>query len=265
MNFKIIEDFAIATAKESGIILNKYFGKIINFSGKTSDIDLVTIADLESEQFIIRSIKNKFPDHDIATEESKNTSNSSKYRWVIDPLDGTTNFVHNIPIFAVSLAFQVDKQTKVAAIYNPAAEKLFTARIDNGAKLNGKRINVTSTSTLSKSLLVTGFPYKHDYKYDMLFDIFKIFYDQTQGVRRLGAAALDLCFVAMGRFEGFYESGLKEWDIAAGSLILTESGGQISDWDGSKHPSNGDRILASNGKIHPEMLKVLNGYYKKFI
>ena len=265
MNLREIEEFSIALAKGSGDILRKYFGKIENISTKSTGIDLVTIADLESEKYITDAINSRFPDHDIIAEEGENTKAGSRYRWVIDPLDGTTNFVHNIPIFAISIAFQIDGKTSVAAIYNPGADKMFSAVLGAGAKLNGETIKCTSTNTLSESLLVTGFPYVHDTMYDRLFDIFKQFYDASQGVRRFGAAALDLCFVAMGRFEGFYEFGLKEWDIAAGTLILTESGGTISDWDGSECPSSGVRVLATNGGVHSSMIKVLSQHHKHFI
>ena len=157
-------------------------------------------------------------------------------------------------------------QAKVAAStknendtqYNPAAKKCFYAEKNKGAYLNKKPINISSSKTLSKSLLVTGFPYNHDHLYDQSFSIFKNFYDLTQGVRRLGAASLDLCFVAMGRFEGFYEFNLKPWDICAGALIAKEAGATCSDWDNSPLPHSGKRILCSNGYIHNEMVQVLN-------
>ena len=257
MNLRDIEEFSIALAKGSGDILRKYFGKIENVLTKSTGIDLVTIADLESEKYITDAINSRFPGHDIIAEEGQNTKVGSRYRWVIDPLDGTTNFVHNIPIFAVSIAFQIDGTTSVAAIYNPGADKMFSAVLGAGAKLNGKTIKCTSTNTLSESLLVTGFPYVHDTMYDRLFDIFKQFYDASQGVRRFGAAALDLCFVAMGRFEGFWELKLCPWDVAAGALIVTEAGGTLSKFDGTPSTIYDEEILVSNGLIHQEMVDVL--------
>ncbi len=250
-------NFAIDTAKEAGSILMKHFGKISTYNKKSSDIDLVTIADTQSEKYIIDKIKSTFPKHDIIAEESDLINNSSKYRWVVDPLDGTTNFIHNLPIFAVSIGLQYNKETIIGVVYNPAVDKCFYAEKNKGAKLNSEYINVSSTNTLSKSLLVTGFPYIHDARYEKGFDLFKKFYSKTQGVRRLGAAALDFCFVAMGRFEGFWEFGLQPWDVCAGEIIVKEAGGKTSDWDNSPTPFSGERILASNGHIHSNMLEIL--------
>jgi len=182
---------------------------------------------------------------------------NSDFRWVIDPLDGTTNFVHNLPIFAVSIGLQYKEKTILGVVYNPAADKMFYASNNNGAYLNEEIINISSSNTLSDSLIVTGFPYIHDKKWDVSFDIFKTIYSKTRGVRRLGAAALDLCFVAMGRFEGFYEFNLKPWDICAGSIIAKEAGAKVTDWNDKTLPFSGKRILATNGKIHNEMVNIL--------
>ena len=152
---------------------------------------------------------------------------------------------------------QYKQQTILGAVYNPAADKMFYASINNGAYLNEKLINISSSNTLSNSLIVTGFPYLHDKKWDLSFDIFKTVYSKTRGVRRLGAAALDLCFVAMGRFEGFYEFNLKPWDICAGSIIAQEAGAKVTDWNNEKLPFSGKRILATNGGIHNEMVNIL--------
>ena len=249
--------FAINTAKSAGEILLNHFGKISSFNHKSTDIDLVTIADTESESFIIKQIQSTYPNHQIITEESAMKKGSSDYQWIIDPLDGTTNFVHNLPIFAVSIGLQYKQETIAAVVYNPAAEKCFWAEKNNGAFLNGNSIQPTSTNTLTKSLLVTGFPYTHDKSWEDSFTLFKLFYTKTQGVRRLGAAALDFCFVAMGRFEGFWEQGLQPWDICAGSLILTEAGGNVTNWNNEFMPFSGKRILATNGHIHEEMLSVI--------
>ena len=236
----------------------KYFGNITSLEKKSTNIDLVTKADIESEEYIIKQINKKFPDHSILAEESGNNSNNSEYLWIIDPLDGTTNFTHNLPIFAVSIGL-VKKNigTICAVVYNPAADKCFYAEHKKGSFLNNKAIKCTSSNTLSDSLLASGFPYLHDKRYDLSFEIFKEFYDGTRGIRRLGAASLDLCFVAMGRFDGYYEYELKAWDICAGSLIAIEAGAKVTDWDNSKLPSDGSRILATNGLIHDEMVEVL--------
>ena len=237
----------------------KYFGNITSLEKKSTNIDLVTKADIESEKYIIKQINKRFPYHSILAEESGNNSNNSEYLWIIDPLDGTTNFTHNLPIFAVSIGL-VKKNigTICAVVYNPAADKCFYAEHKKGAYLNKKVIKCTSSNTLSNSLLATGFPYLHDDRYDLSFEIFKEFYDRTRGVRRLGAASLDLCFVAMGRFDGYYEYELKAWDICAGSLIAIEAGAKVTDWDNSKLPIDGSRILATNGLIHDEMVNVLD-------
>jgi myo-inositol-1(or 4)-monophosphatase len=249
--------FAEGLAKEAGDILMQHFGNISSYKEKSSATDLVTIADTQSESFIINKIKARFPDHDIIAEESDLKQIGSDYRWVIDPLDGTTNFVHNLPIFAVSIGLQFKKETIAAVVYNPAANKSFCAYKNGGAFLNNQPIKIRSSKTLSESLLVTGFPYTKDERWDKGFILFKELYGKTRGVRRLGAAALDLCFIAMGRFEGFWEFGLQPWDICAGGLIVEEAGGRVSDWDGSPMPFSGHRVLATNGYIHDEMLEIL--------
>ena len=235
----------------------KHFGEISSIDRKSTEIDLVTIADTQSEEFIINKIQTAYPNHHIIAEESHITESNSEYRWVIDPLDGTTNFVHNLPIFAVSIGLQYKEETILGVVYNPSANKCFFAKKNGGAFLNNMPIYTTSTNTLIKSLLVTGFPYIHDKYYEKCFAQFKELYGKTQGIRRLGAAALDFCFVAMGRFEGFWEFGLQPWDICAGALIVRESGGEASDWDGSPMSFSGTRVLATNGHIHDEMVKIL--------
>jgi len=235
-----------------------YFGNISSLEKKSTNIDLLTKADIDSERYIISQIHATYPDHSILSEESGDLATDSEYLWVVDPLDGTTNFTHNLPIFAVSIGL-IKKGEKAicGVVYNPAVNKCFYAEESKGAFLNGKPIQCTSSNTLSDSLLTTGFPYLHDNKYDISFEIFKEFYDKTRGVRRLGAASLDLCFVAMGRFDGYYEYSLKPWDICAGSLIATEAGARVTDWDNSKLPASGSRILATNGLIHKEMISIL--------
>ena len=236
----------------------KYFGNITSTKKKSTNIDLVTKADIESEEYIINQINKEYPNHSILAEESGSITNENEYLWVIDPLDGTTNFSHNLPIFAVSIGLvKKNKGTICGVVYNPAADKCFYAEYKKGAFLNNTPIKCTSSKTLSDSLLSTGFPYLRDNRYDLSFEIFKEFYDKTRGIRRLGAAALDLCFVAMGRFDGFYEYELKAWDICAGSLIATEAGATVTDWDNSEMPSDGSRIIATNGLIHNEMIEIL--------
>ena len=257
--------FAIDLAKKTGKLQMNYFGNISSLKTKSTNIDLQTNADLSSEEFIISKIKKTYPSHSILSEEKTNINKNSEYIWIIDPLDGTTNFVHSLPIFSVSIGLQKNNNTICGVVYNPAVDKCFYAETNKGAYLNNKKLNITSSTTLSDSLLVTGFPYLHDYKFDLSFDIFKEFYKRTRGIRRLGAASLDLCFVAMGRFDGFYEFELKSWDICAGALLVIEAGGKVTDWNGLECPQNGSRILASNGFIHEEMIKLLtNKKYRIF-
>jgi len=257
VNQPLFLDFAIETARGAGNILMQHFGNIAQIERKSSNIDLLTIADTESEAFILEKINSVYPNHHIISEESTLRESNSEYRWVIDPLDGTTNFVHNLPVFAVSIGLQYKKETILGVVYNPAVDKCFWAENNGGAYLNENPIHTTSTDTLSNSLLVTGFPYIHDDLWEKGFDLFKEFYSKTQGIRRFGAAALDFCFVAMGRFEGFWEFGLQPWDVCAGALILSEAGGKVSDWDGSLMPFSGDRVLASNGNVHTQMMTIL--------
>ena len=258
--------FAIKLAKEAGDIHMSYFGNISSVQKKSTNIDLLTSADTKAEEYILNQIHKFYPTHSILSEEKGVFDTNSEYLWVIDPLDGTTNFVHNIPIFSVSIGLvKKDKETVCGVVYNPAANKIFYAEKNKGAYLNDNVIKSTNTKSLENSLLVTGFPYTHDEKYHISFEIFKEFYDVTRGIRRLGAASLDLCFVAMGRFDGYYEYSLKPWDICAGSLIAEEAGAIVSDWDNSLLPNNGSRILATNGLIHNKMVNVLTqNKYKLF-
>lgn len=250
--------FSIELAKKAGDIQLSYFGNVSSIDTKSTNIDLVTNADIESEKIIISHIQEKYPEHSILSEETDSIINNSEYMWVIDPLDGTTNFAHNLPIFAVSIALKRNNKTICGVVFNPAANKCFYAEKGKGAFLNDKIIQPTSTSNLNDCLLVTGFPYLHDSKYDLSFDLFKEFYDKTRGLRRLGAAALDLCFVAMGRFDGFYEFNLQPWDICAGVLIANEAGAIVSDWDGTETPYDGSRILCANKNIQRSMINIFN-------
>ena len=249
--------FTLNLAKKTGDIQLSYFGNISSIERKSSNIDLLTKADIESEKLIISKIKEKYPNHSIISEETESNLKDSEYTWIIDPLDGTTNFAHNLPIFAVSIALMKEDKIIMGVVYNPAANKCFYAELNKGAYLNDRLIQPSNAENLSDCLLATGFPYLHDKKYDLSFQIFKDFYDKTRGLRRLGAAALDLCFVAMGRFDGFYEYNLNTWDICAGALIASEAGCTVSDWNGKKFPKDGSRILCTNSKIHASMIKVL--------
>ena len=253
-----IKNTGIKAAYGSADILRSHLGKLGNIQ-KKGPKDLVTEADIESEKQIIETIRKKFPDHDILAEESGSSIHGdAEYQWVIDPLDGTTNFAHQVPFFSVSIAFAVSGEIQVGIVLNPVSGELFTAVKHNGAQLNGHTINVSSCQSISESLLVTGFPYdvKQDSRPYMVR--FENMLNAAIGIRRLGSAALDLCYVACGRFDGFWEEHLHPWDTAAGVLIAEEAGARITDFLGNSYTIDKPEILATNGHIHDDVRKLLN-------
>src|SRR6202050_1489042 len=241
-------------AREDGGFLMTYFQRHIKIEYK-GDADLVTAADRASEKLIRARIGARWPSHDILGEEQGLNDQGSEYRWFVDPLDGTTNFAHGFPVFAVSIALLDDGEPLVGAVFNPISNELFTAVRNQGAQLNQKPIHVSDIATLSKSLLSTGFP-THKRQSNPNIHYYWEFTLRSHGVRGAGSAALDLCCVAAGRFDGFWEFGLKSWDTAAGILIVREAGGTVTDFEGRPaHP--GDReLFASNGPIHHELLTI---------
>ena len=226
----------------------------VRFKG---EINLVTEADLLSETLIVERIRRSFPGHDILTEESPETTNGSRFRWIIDPLDGTTNYSHGYPIFCVSIALQVEGEILLGAVYNPMLMELFMAEKGEGATLNGSRLSVSRTADLSKGLLATGFPYDLREDRNNNMNYFRALAMSTQAVRRAGSAALDLAYVAAGRFDGFWELKLMPWDTAAGWLLVTEAGGVVTDLYGGPYGLRSPHILAGNGLINGEMLRVI--------
>jgi len=202
-------------------------------------------------------LSNIFQNHDFLAEENLKEEKGSEFCWIIDPIDGTTNYAHNFPIFCVSIALTFKSETKLGLIYDPMREELFTAVKSQGAALNGKRIQVSSVGELDKSLLATGFPYDLRESRVNNFDHFFNFATRAQGIRRGGSAALDLCYVACGRFDGFWELKLQPWDVAAGRVIVLEAGGRISDFQNSDPQLSGDETLATNSLIHEQMLNIL--------
>ena len=227
---------------------------------KKAENDLVTEVDLECERMCRAVLAERFPDHDILAEEFGAGSSSveaSRWRWVFDPLDGTTNYAHGLPVFCSSLGLEIDGRTEVGAIYDPTRRELFTAERGKGASLNGARLAVSDADGLRDSLLVTGFPYDVHRHAGDLVALFGAFLGRAQAVRRLGSAALDLCYVAAGRFEGFWEQHLKPWDVCAGALIVEEAGGRITGTDGSPFEIAAAHLVASNGRIHDAMLAVI--------
>ena len=233
---------------------------------KKGTIDLVTEVDLECERLCRALIAERFPDHDVLAEELSVDSGepaAARHRWVFDPLDGTTNYAHGLPIFCASLALEIDGRAEVGAVYDPTRRELFTAERGEGAFLNGARLHVSSAAELIDSLLVTGFPYDVHRQTGDLVEMFGAFLGRARAVRRLGSAALDLCYVAAGRFEGFWEQHLRPWDVAAGALIVAEAGGRVTGMDGSRFDPAAAHLVASNGRIHHAMLGVIEGQRAK--
>ncbi|MDA1185602.1 MAG: inositol monophosphatase family protein [Acidobacteria bacterium] len=227
---------------------------------KKAENDLVTEVDLECERMCRAVLAERFPDHDILAEELGGGTTgalASRWRWVFDPIDGTTNYAHGLPVFCSSLGLEIDGRTAVGAIYDPSRRELFTAERGKGAYLNGEALAVSDVGGLRDSLLVTGFPYDIHRHADDLVALFGAFLGKAQAVRRLGSAALDLCYVASGRFDGFWEQHLKPWDVCAGALIVEEAGGRITGTDGSPFDIAAAHLLASNGRIHDGMLTVI--------
>ncbi len=257
MDIEPIQRTAIKAAYRSGRILNHHFGRLKQVNKKGA-IDLVTAADLESEQAIIDTISERFPDHTIIAEESGIAAGDNNARWIIDPLDGTTNYVHGLGLFAVSIAFALEDRVVMGIVYNPVNGELFSAIENQGAMLSGHPIHVSSTIQVSESLLVTGFPYVMENDKTALIQRFANCLTAARGVRRLGSAAIDLCYVACGRFDGFWEENLKPWDTAAGMLIVREAGGTVTDFRQRPFQPDHNQILATNDAIHHEMITLLN-------
>jgi myo-inositol-1(or 4)-monophosphatase len=228
---------------------------------KKSTIDLVTEVDVEVERRFRALIAGRFPDHQILAEEMGGARVAPAGPcWVFDPIDGTTNFAHGLPIFCASLALEIDGAAQVAAVYDPTRKELFTAERGAGAFLNGRRLHVSTADQLVNAVLVTGFPYDVHARVDEIVGLFAAFVGQARAVRRLGSAAIDLCYVAAGRLDGFWETDLKAWDMAGGALIVTEAGGRVTNTEGEPFSSRGGPVLARNGHLHEAMLRVIATY-----
>jgi len=250
---------AIRAAKEAGKIILHYYSKNVNAMSKDNTYNLVTEADIAAENKIISIIKNNFPAHSLLTEESGEEIHNSDYCWVIDPLDGTNNFYHKFPMFCVSIALYKKGKPLIGVVFDPLKNEFFCAEKNEGAYLNNKKIKVSNANTLKKSLLALGFYYERGLLMRKSLDqMKKFFYENVHGIRRTGSAALDLCYTACGRLDGYWELKLNPWDYAAGSLILTEAGGRITDIQGKRYHLMMGNVAASNGKIHRHMIKILN-------
>ncbi|MCL2334847.1 MAG: inositol monophosphatase [Endomicrobia bacterium] len=248
---------ALAAAKAGADILSKHYEKVLNieYKGKT---DPVTQADKNSQKAVIKIIKSVFPEHGVMAEEDGVDESGKEYCWIIDPLDGTVNFVHGMPMFCVSVGLKHKDDIIAGVIYSPVTKEVFVAEKGKGAYLNGKRIRVSKTKDLIRALAVTGFPYSLDGIRERVFKNFENIVSEAQGIRRLGSAALDMAYVACGRFDFFWEETLKPWDIAAGVVIVKEAGGIVSDYFGKKNYFQNTKLLASNGMaIHKKVLRML--------
>jgi myo-inositol-1(or 4)-monophosphatase len=235
--------------------------------GKKGAIDLVTEMDLAIEREFRAMIAERFPSHTVLGEEFEESGDRdarSGFCWVLDPIDGTTNYAHGLPIFCASLALEIDGVAVVGAVYDPNRQELFTAERGHGAWLNGSPLRVSTSASLLDSLLVTGFHYDIHRDHAELIGLFGEFISRSRAVRRLGSAALDLCYVAAGRFDGFWEHKLQPWDVAAGALIVAEAGGRVTTIDGGAFASRAGSVLATNGHVHTEMLETIVGFTARF-
>lgn len=246
-------------ATEAGAqVLKKFFNGKFSVSSKSNINDLVTEADIASEKAILDIIKSEYPGHFILSEEAGEIKMDSEYKWFIDPIDGTVNFANGIPICCVSIGLEKDGKMILGAVYNPIINEFFFAEKGHGATLNDEKIRVSDKAQVATSCLVTGFPYSYLDLPNGPIQVFERLIRQAIPVRRLGSAAIDLCWVAAGRFDGYYEHKLQAWDSAAGSLIVTEAGGRISDFDGNAFSPFKPQVLATNGLIHDELAQWVN-------
>lgn len=255
----MIKQTLLEAANESAKIIKEYSDKPFIVSNKEGINNLVTEVDHKSEDIIINIIKKNFPEHFILSEESGEIAHDSNYKWIIDPIDGTVNFAHHIPICCVSIAVEKDGKMILGVVYNPFINEFFFAEKGKGATLNDKKIHVSEQTQVAKSCLVTGFPYVYLDKTNGPLQVFDKLIRKGVPVRRLGSAALDLCYTAAGRFDGFYEHQLHAWDSAAGFLIVEEAGGKVTDLSGEYYNPYQPGLVATNGIIHDELLKIING------
>ena len=251
-----LRDAATAIARDAGAIVRAGYGRI-HAPERKGRIDLVTDYDRRSEALIVEALRRRFPDHALLAEESGAHAAAGGVRWLVDPLDGTTNFSHNYPFFAVSIAAEVDGAPAAGVVFDPVRDELFAAARGAGATLNDAPLHVSAITRLEDALLVTGFPYDVREHPERSLPLFQAFLMRAQGIRRDGSAALNLAYLAAGRFDGFWEGHLAPWDMAAGTLIVREAGGRVTDYDGAEFALDARRILASNGRVHDEMSEIL--------
>jgi myo-inositol-1(or 4)-monophosphatase len=251
---------AVEAVVRAGQIQMQHFGGDFAI-GKKGTIDLVTDVDLSVERMFRSLIAERLPDHQVLAEEMGGAAGRPAGAcWIFDPIDGTTNYAHGIPIFCSTVALEIDGVAEVAAVFDPTRQELFTAERGGGAYLNGRPLRVSGAAALVDAVVVTGFPYDVHQRVDEIVGLFGAFVGQARAVRRLGSAAIDLCYVAAGRMDGFWETDLKPWDTAGGALIVSEAGGRVTNMDGSDFDSRAGHVLATNGLLHEPMLDVVRAF-----
>ncbi|MEF9475942.1 MAG: inositol monophosphatase [Candidatus Mariimomonas ferrooxydans] len=257
---------AVKAARLAGELILNSLGKISkrDISIKQTS-DFVTQVDRDSEQIIIKTIKNSFPDHSFLAEESGKKSDSEHYLWIIDPLDGTTNYIHGYPMFSVSIALEYKGEIILGVVFDPLRNELYTAEKNRGTFLNDKPVKVSSVSSLKNSLVTTGFPFRKKNMIDMYLKLFRNIFYKVSDIRRAGSAALDLAYLASGRCDGFFELGLSPWDIAAGSLLIKEAGGVVTDFGGDEDYLLTGNVVAGSPALHKEILEEVKKVFKETI
>jgi myo-inositol-1(or 4)-monophosphatase len=252
-----VREVGVRAARAAGEVLRSRADSIREVRVKTSNVDIVTDVDLQSERTVGRILLEAFPSHTILGEEGvARGGDDRRYRWVVDPLDGTTNYAHGFPFYCVSIGLEVEAKLALGVVYSPSMDELFVAEAGRGATLNNRPIHVSDTDDLSRALLATGFPYDRT-KFDHALRSFDALSRRTQAVRRVGSAALELCYVACGRLDAYWEHQIKPWDVAAGALLVTEAGGKISSTDGSPFSLEAGQVLSSNGTLHAAVVDAL--------
>lgn len=254
----MLKETLLKAAEEAGGIMKAYFHGAFRVSSKSTINDLVTEVDKLSEEAIVKLIRQTYPDHYILSEEAGKMVQDSDYKWIIDPIDGTVNYARGVPICCVSIGLEKQGKMLMGAVYNPFLDELFFAERGAGALLNGSKISVSGNDDIQSAFLVTGFPYRWEEIKNDPMKVFSYYVKEGLPVRRLGSAAIDLCWVACGRFDGFWEHNLNAWDSAAGYLIVEEAGGRVTDFDGHAYSPYQKELVATNGLIHDDLLKTIN-------
>ncbi len=266
MNDNLSREFlktAISAARLAGDIIIENLGHLSTADIQTKQaFDFVTKVDRWSEAVIMQTIRERFPSHRFLTEETLKQEDTGDYRWIIDPLDGTTNYIHSYPMFSVSIALEYESEMVIGVVFDPLRDELFYAVRGKGAFLNNRQISISGTDLLERSLIATGFPFRAKEMIDLYLKTFKEVFEGVSDIRRAGSAAIDLAYVAAGRFEGFFELKLSPWDIAAGSLLITEAGGMVTDFGGSNDYLSTGNIVAGNRHAQSDILRIVRNNFR---